>query len=318
MTWDERQSAMLAAMGLRVWPRAEELADDLADGRVDDLVEVRANVQADESAVDLKAERAEAPVECSVDRPAKGDAPSPRVNAAIASMEALPPALREAGSLGRSAAPQLRPAVQALDWKALRAAAANCRACSLSGGSRTFGQGQAQAQEGMAPVQCLVVVDAAAEAATGEGADPQAPLNGEAAQLLTHLLRAMGLTLSGQGASDAEPAVFVTSPLKCRPQPGRSAGAAELQQCQPLLARQIELLQPKLILALGPQSIQSLLNTTEPLGRLRGRVHAYPHQGLSIPVVVSYHPAYLLRQQADKPRAWADLCLALTTLEAQP
>ncbi|MBY0237471.1 MAG: uracil-DNA glycosylase [Burkholderiaceae bacterium] len=312
MTWDERQRAMLAAMGLRVWPRAEALAD------------------ADEAAASQADAEAQQHTEATDDpAPARGverdtraaPAPSSRPSApAVAAVQALPAALR--GEPAPTASPSgTAPLIDAaaLDWAGLQAAAEACRACALGeGGAKLFGQGQAP---GLMPkVRCLVVVDAAAELGDGDG---QSPLSGEAGTLLANLLRAMGLNLAqaadgtgGAGvadAADARPLAFVTSPLKCRPQAGKSAAAAELQRCQPLLARQIELLAPQLILALGPLSIQALLSTPEPLGRLRGRVHSYRN----IPVVVSYHPAYLLRQQADKPRAWADLCLALASLEGQ-
>ncbi|MEL4180708.1 uracil-DNA glycosylase [Roseateles sp. PN1] len=302
MTWDERQRAMLAAMGLRVWPRAEALAD------ADETVAAQAEPHAE--AVDDPAPAR------GVERDTRAaPAPSSRPSApAVAAVQALPAALR--GEPAPTASPSgTAPLIDAaaLDWAGLQAAAEACRACALGeGGAKLFGQGQAP---GLMPkVRCLVVVDAAAELGDGDG---QSPLSGEAGTLLANLLRAMGLNLAqaadGADPADARPLAFVTSPLKCRPQAGKSAAAAELQRCQPLLARQIELLAPQLILALGPLSIQALLSTPEPLGRLRGRVHSYRN----IPVVVSYHPAYLLRQQADKPRAWADLCLALASLEGQ-
>nr|WP_295081695.1 uracil-DNA glycosylase [uncultured Roseateles sp.] len=307
MTWDERQCAMLAAMGLRVWPRAEALAD--ADEAVASQAEAETEQHSeagDDSAPARGHERDSRTAPAPVSRPS---AP------AVAAVQALPAALRgepAPAALPSGAAPLIDAA--ALDWAGLQAAAEACRACALGeGGAKLFGQGQAP---GPGPrVHCLVVVDAAAELGEGDG---QSPLSGEAGTLLANLLRAMGLNLSpsaaGADAGDTRPLAFVTSPLKCRPQAGKSAAATELQRCQPLLARQIELLAPQLILALGPLSIQALLSNPEPLGRLRGRVHSYRN----IPVVVSYHPAYLLRQQADKPRAWADLCLALASLEGQP
>lgn len=306
MTWDERQRAMLAAMGLRVWPRAEALAD--ADEAVAPQAEAEAELHAEAVGDPAPARGVERDTRAA---PAPASHPSAP---AVAAVQALPAALR--GEPAPTASPSgTAPLIDAaaLDWAGLQAAAEACRACALGeGGAKLFGQGQAP---GLMPkVRCLVVVDAAAELGDGDG---QSPLSGEAGSLLTNLLRAMGLNLAqaadGAEPADARPLAFVTSPLKCRPQAGKSAAAAELQRCQPLLARQIELLAPQLILALGPLSIQALLSTPEPLGRLRGRVHSYRN----IPVVVSYHPAYLLRQQADKPRAWADLCLALASLEGQ-
>jgi len=83
-------------------------------------------------------------------------------------------------------------------------------------------------------------------------------------------------------------------------------------RCEPYLARQVALVKPRVIIAMGRFAVQSLLNTTDPIGRLRGRVHHY--QG--VPVIVTYHPAYLLRTPTDKAKAWADLCLAMDTLAA--
>ena len=83
-----------------------------------------------------------------------------------------------------------------------------------------------------------------------------------------------------------------------------------MAQCAPYLQRQIELLQPKVILAMGRFAIQSLLQTTEPIGKLRGRMHQYH----GVPVIATYHPAYLLRNLPDKAKAWADLCLAVDVM----
>ncbi|MFN3571789.1 MAG: uracil-DNA glycosylase, partial [Polaromonas sp.] len=106
--------------------------------------------------------------------------------------------------------------------------------------------------------------------------------------------------------------IFITNVLKCRPPANRNPDPAEVAQCEPYLKRQVELLQPKMILALGKFAAQSLLQDSVPdvqkipLGKLRGQVHRY----LGVPVVVSYHPAYLLRSLGDKAKAWDDLCLA--------
>jgi DNA polymerase len=98
--------------------------------------------------------------------------------------------------------------------------------------------------------------------------------------------------------------------VKCRPPGNRNPASDELQQCEAFLQRQIALVQPRMILAMGRFAVQSLLRSTEPIGKLRGRVHRY--QG--VPLVVTYHPAYLLRNLADKARAWEDLCLAADAL----
>jgi DNA polymerase len=129
------------------------------------------------------------------------------------------------------------------------------------------------------------------------------PFVGAAGQLLDAMLRALDLT-----REPAEPhrQVFIANTLKCRPPRNRNPDPEEMRRCEPFLVRQIELVQPRLILAMGRFAVQALLRSDEPVGRLRGRVHRY--QG--VPLVVTYHPAYLLRNPADKARAWDDLCLA--------
>ena len=106
--------------------------------------------------------------------------------------------------------------------------------------------------------------------------------------------------------------MYIANTLKCRPPRNRNPEPDELARCEPFLMRQIELIRPRIILAMGRFAVQSLLRSSEPIGKLRGRVHRY--QG--VPLVVTYHPAYLLRNLADKARAWDDLCLAAQTLES--
>jgi uracil-DNA glycosylase family 4 len=196
--------------------------------------------------------------------------------------------------------------IQALDWPALREAVAQCQACGLCA-SRTqtvFGAGSIQAQ-------WMVVGEAPGEEEDRRGE----PFVGRAGQLLDNMLHAAGLSrATGENLASEEAArrVFITNTLKCRPPSNRNPSPQELAQCEPFLARQLELLQPKIVLAMGRFAVAALLKTTEPIGRLRGRVHRY--QG--IPVVVTYHPAYLLRNPQDKARAWDDLCLALDTFQA--
>ncbi len=123
------------------------------------------------------------------------------------------------------------------------------------------------------------------------------PFVGRAGQLLTEMLRALGL--------DREQ-VFITNVLKCRPPGNRDPKPDEVVACEPFLMRQIALIRPRIILAVGRIAAQNLLKTTTPLGRLRGRVHRYDE----IPLVVIYHPAYLLRNPAAKRQAWEDLKFA--------
>jgi len=126
------------------------------------------------------------------------------------------------------------------------------------------------------------------------------------------MLRAIGLGRHVGDTPDAATQVFIANTLKCRPPGNRNPQPEELARCEGFLIRQIELVRPKIILAMGSFAVQSLLRTSAPIGQLRGRVHSY--QG--VPLIVTYHPAYLLRQPTEKAKAWDDLCLALDTLAA--
>ena len=215
-------------------------------------------------------------------------------------------------------APQLadgtRPAgVASMDWPTLQAAVAGCRACKLceSRQNTVFGVGQVPAAPELAPrVDWLVVGEA-----PGENEDLKGePFVGQAGQLLDNMLRALGLSRTAEG----DQAVYIANVIKCRPPANRNPQPQEVQCCTPYLQRQIALLQPQIILALGRFAAQALLQAsvpdvaTLPLGRLRGQVHRHG----AVPVVVSYHPAYLLRTPQDKAKAWADLCLARATVDA--
>jgi uracil-DNA glycosylase len=189
--------------------------------------------------------------------------------------------------------------VVTLDWPSLRAAVSQCRACALCE-SRTqtvFGVGHERAR--------LMIVGEA----PGENEDRQGePFVGQAGKLLDNMLRAIGLA---RDAAKPEQAVFICNTIKCRPPRNRNPEPAEMARCAPFLERQIELVQPKLLLAMGRFAAQALLASDEPIGKLRGRVH----ERRGVPVIVTYHPAYLLRTLADKARAWDDLCLAASVLE---
>ena len=191
-----------------------------------------------------------------------------------------------------------RPDVATLEWAELRAAVAGCRACALAESRQqtVFGVGHPQAY-------WMIVGEAPGEQEDRQGE----PFVGPAGQLLDNMLRALGLT---RDEAPPERQVFIANTLKCRPPKNRNPDAAETAQCAPFLERQIALVRPRIILAMGRFAAQALLATDEPLGKLRGRVHAYR----GVPVVVTYHPAYLLRTPADKARAWEDLCLAAATV----
>lgn len=178
-------------------------------------------------------------------------------------------------------------AVAQMDWEELAATVAGCTHCPLCE-SRTqtvFGVGRRDAD-------ILVVGEApgAEEDRRGE------PFVGRAGQLLDSMLRALGY---------GREQVFIANILKCRPPRNRDPEPAEVEACRPYLERQIALVAPRVILAVGRVAAQNLLATDKPLRMLRQRLHTLEPQG--IPVVVSYHPAYLLRSPADKAKAWDDL-----------
>jgi uracil-DNA glycosylase len=191
-----------------------------------------------------------------------------------------------------------RPAAASAEWAALEEAVPACTKCALHS-TRTqtvFGVGNRQAQwmfVGEAP--------GADEERQGE------PFVGRAGQLLNAMLAALGLKREE---------VYIANVLKCRPPNNRDPQADEVEQCEPYLIRQIELIQPKLIVALGRHAAHSLLKTDLALARLRGQPLSYQN----IPLVVTYHPAYLLRTPSDKRKAWEDLrrarALLLETITA--
>jgi uracil-DNA glycosylase family 4 len=186
----------------------------------------------------------------------------------------------------------------AADWEGL---AARVRACTLCGlhRSRTqtvFGVGKRDAS--------LFVIGEA----PGADEDRQGePFVGRAGQLLNAMLRAIGLPRSE---------VFIANILKCRPPNNRDPEPSEAASCTPYLSQQIELVKPRVLLAVGRISAQWLLQTDAPIGRLRGRALTYGERGT--PLVVTYHPAYLLRSPLEKAKAWTDLCLVKELLSRQP
>lgn len=203
-----------------------------------------------------------------------------------------------------TAAPQREPAVAdsriaplaALDWSALKAAVTGCTACGLCA-SRTntvFGVGDEGAR-------LLIVGEAPGqeEDATGE------PFVGQAGRLLDNMLAAIRLR---RGES-----VYIANVLKCRPPGNRNPAPEEVAACAGHLKRQIELIRPQLILAMGRFAAQSLLKTEASISNLRGRMHDYE----GVPLLVTYHPAYLLRSPGEKAKAWEDLCVVRSKL-AQP
>lgn len=225
---------------------------------------------------------------------AKVEAPAPVRVASV-----LPQIVVSAQPAELPGAPAATGAVAAMDWTQLREAVAGCRACGLCEGRKhtVFGVGHERAH-------WMVVGEA-----PGEQEDLQGePFVGQAGKLLDSMLRAIGLT---RAEGPPEKQVFIANTLKCRPPRNRNPEPEELAQCEPYLNRQIALVQPRIILAMGRFAVQSLLRSSEPIGRLRGRVHEYE----GVPLIVTYHPAYLLRNLVDKARAWEDMCLAMDVLQ---
>jgi DNA polymerase len=178
------------------------------------------------------------------------------------------------------------------DWAELAATVRECRLCGLCE-TRTqtvFGTGDVRAR--------LMVIG---EAPGAEEDRQGEPFVGRAGGLLNSMLHAAGF---------ARADVYIANVLKCRPPNNRDPSAEEAGRCLPYLRRQIELVAPEVILCVGRIAAQRLLGREDTLARMRGRVHAFE----SVPVVVTYHPAYLLRSPGEKRKSWADLKLALGVL----
>lgn len=204
-----------------------------------------------------------------------------------------------------------RAEIAELDWDALQESVRSCQACGLckTRKNTVFGVGAPAAGPGQPPRADWLIVGEA----PGENEDLQGePFVGQAGRLLDNMLKAIGL--SRRAANTPDKSVYILNVLKCRPPGNRNPQPEETLQCAPFLERQVALLQPKIIVAMGRFAVQSLLKDsvpqveTIPLGKLRGQVYSYR----GVPVIVTYHPAYLLRSLAEKAKAWADLCLAVS------
>jgi uracil-DNA glycosylase len=271
MSWTERQAQMLQAMGLRLWSAATPGMGVTAAPAV--TAEAEAEVEVKIAAV-----------------------PMPKPVAPVPVPMVLPPALPVVAPMVRDPAIP----VAGLGWEDLRHAVSECRACGLCEGrtQTVFGNGHLHAH-------WLIVGEA-----PGEQEDVQGePFVGRSGQLLNGMLHALGLSRRDDG--EPSRSVYITNTLKCRPPSNRNPQPQEMQRCAPFLHRQIDLLQPRVVLAMGRSAAQALLNDDAPLGQLRGRVH----QRGRLPVVVTYHPSYLLRSPGEKFKTWADLCLASDTAD---
>jgi uracil-DNA glycosylase family 4 len=276
---DDRQRAMLLEMGVRVWLPGTAFETEPPSV-------VNAGVATPSPAVPAVTLPVVAPVAARA-TPVAVARPAPAARA-------LAPTMTEGAAL----------ALDALGWDALADMAASCQACGLCAGRK-----QATLQPAAAQMDWMVVGDPPEE---DEDRAAQAFVESPG-QLLDNMLKAVGASRTGAGAQGA----YVCNVVKCRPPHGQIPQAADLQQCANYLQREIALVQPKVILAMGRFATQTLLAehgtlATQPLGKLRGAVYQY--QG--IPVIVTYHPKVLLRASADKAKAWADLCLAMDTVDA--
>lgn len=180
-------------------------------------------------------------------------------------------------------------------WASLQQQVGNCTRCSLHTTRKTtvFGEGSPKAN-------WLLVGEAPGAEEDRQGL----PFVGRAGQLLNRMLFSVDL---------ARDEVFVANVLKCRPPDNRDPFGEEVSACESFLHQQVKFIQPKIILAMGRFAAQALLRTDQTISQLRGRVHRYPTY--DIPLVVTYHPAYLLRSPQAKAKAWEDLILALAESE---
>ncbi|MBI4191780.1 MAG: uracil-DNA glycosylase [Betaproteobacteria bacterium] len=212
-----------------------------------------------------------------------GEAPAPQKRArAVAGAEAALPLDPRAAEIAR------------MEWPQLKDSVAGCTACALHKGRNktVFGVGDEHAE-------WLFIGE-------GPGADEDAkgePFVGQAGKLLDNMLAAIGLKRGNN--------VYIANVIKCRPPGNRNPEPLEAAQCEPYLHRQIELIRPKLIVALGKVAAVNLLKREASIASLRGKVLEYR----GTPLIITYHPAYLLRSLPDKAKAWEDLCFAVETMK---
>ncbi len=298
---DDRQRAMLLEMGVHVWwPQSEPvaMAEPIPAPAVAAVVRPAVAAAIENIAIEAINTTARA-LNHSKLVPIRPPA------ALSAEVLAVPSAVSAAASNGLVAG------IAGMDWPTLAQTVAHCQACKLCIGRRApvFAGG-----DGPHPADWLVVTEPPEDAEERAGR----PQVDQAGQLLDNMLHALGIRR--QDGAGPEPhrkgtratRAYVTSAVKCRPAVVRNPSLDELAVCGTYLQREIALVQPQVILAMGRFAAQALLQgsvpevASIPLGKLRGQVYRY--QGL--PVVVTYPPVYLLRSQHDKARAWADLCLA--------
>ncbi|WP_045224880.1 uracil-DNA glycosylase [Methyloterricola oryzae] len=297
---EHKRLAYLDAMGIQVWkarrapPHVIGSADEHPPTPEESVVELPLEAEGTGTATETAIVEPEIPAQApgvlefaaSADWPADDDIPWP---------------LEEDGWVPAPDEPEpdqvqdtLSP--EPLDWESLERRVAACTACALHQ-SRTqtvFGVGNREAQ-------WMIIGEAPGEQEDLRGE----PFVGPAGMLLNEMLRAIGLSREQ---------VYIANILKCRPPRNRDPQADEASACEGYLKQQVALIKPRIILAVGRIAAQNLLKTNLTIGKLRGQVHRYEQ----IPLVVTYHPAYLLRTPTEKRRAWDDLRLALGTLRQNP
>ena len=312
---EARRRQYLKAMGIQVWvprrepeagldlsppesvavaPGAEEVAGAMTATAVD------AGAVPDPTPVPEQAPAVEAPpvvVDASVGRepPPEPEMP-PWLDEAPWPDDGYEPVMSSGEGYDDPDLPEPDDGVSSLDWDGLAARVAQCTHCGELSQARTqtvFGVGDRQAD-------WLFIGEApgAEEDRQGE------PFVGRAGKLLDSMLSALGRK-RGEG-------IYIANILKCRPPRNRDPSPEEAHACRPYLDRQIQLIRPRILVALGRVAAQNLLETSDALGTLRGRVRTYR----GIPVVVTYHPAYLLRRPLEKRKAWEDLCRAMDQIQA--
>ncbi|MEY2677467.1 MAG: hypothetical protein RLZ00_159 [Pseudomonadota bacterium] len=300
---DKRQRAMLAEMGVRVWSPLSEAAVTAPPAVETLTVDTSASVPAD-AVMQAHAQEAQSFATArelatqAIANAAGYEQTTRHMPAPVAKAEPAPIVIQRPEGIDQ------------MDWSVLHSTVSGCQACTLCGARQNivFGVG-ASVPEGETPqVDWLIVGEAPGEEEDRQGE----PFVGQAGKLLDNMLGAMKLSRTGAPTNERG-GVYITNVLKCRPPGNRNPRPEEVAQCLPYLERQVVLLKPKMILAMGRFAVQALLRDTvadvesTPVGKLRGRVHSYH----DVPVVVTYHPAYVLRNLPEKAKVWADLCLAM-------
>ncbi|WP_228273708.1 uracil-DNA glycosylase [Rhodocyclus tenuis] len=248
-------------------------------------------------AADAATQRASAPADTPATESARQLSDAPRGVSPMPAAEAV--RATPAHSAPAAVAPAASDPAVAGEWAALNRQIIDCRACALCAQRQ-----QAVPGVGDQSADWLFIGE-------GPGAEEDArgePFVGAAGKLLDAMLAAIDL----QRGDD----VYIANAVKCRPPNNRTPEAGEIAACRPYLERQVALLRPRLIVLLGRAAVQATLGLDGSLASLRGRAHAWEVGGRSIPVIVTYHPAYLLRTPLDKARAWEDLCRARALMRA--